>query len=175
MLVGIKERFAIEAKPEVFSCGWILGRLRFWLGGHPVGDWDDTADLKGCVRWLRDFADKPRDRQNDVLIELDRIAAFHAVYDATFGTNAAANPAEQTIPHAYGRFHISYLGMSSMERFDILLIKDRAGNERCIWRESGVPTIYEQCLDPREMESVALEFCNEFEDAHMNRPPSEQV
>jgi hypothetical protein len=62
MIVGNRQRFAIDAEPEDPVDGWIFGRFRFWLGGVPVGNWDDAADLLGCVKWLEDFTSKPRDR-----------------------------------------------------------------------------------------------------------------
>lgn len=164
MLAGDKQRFAIEVEPETFAEGWILGHFRFWLGGHPVGDWSDAADLRGCAWHLRDFAENPRDRYDERLDGAEPAAAFRLLHDTVFGVNAIAHPADQPIPHAYERFHISYLGMSSMEGFDLLLMKDREGNERCLWRQAGEPPVREQRLGPGEMESVARDFCQQFKD-----------
>lgn len=81
MLVGIKERFAIEAEPDSFINAWILGRFRFWIGGCEVGDWDDTADLKGCHAWLRDFEQNPRERYEPSLSDLSAAEVFSKVFD----------------------------------------------------------------------------------------------
>ncbi len=84
MLVGRHDRFAIEAELEEVIDGWILGRFRFWLCGEPVGNWDDTADLRGCVSWLRDFAARPRDRFEPSLAGATPQEIFKNVYDAEF-------------------------------------------------------------------------------------------
>jgi hypothetical protein len=163
MIVGNRDRFAIEAEVEQRVDGWILGRFRFWLAGHPVGNGEDVADLKGCVRWLRDFAENPRDRFDARLLNLDPPRVFELIYDPVVGPGGIANPEEQPIPDSYSRFHISRLGMSSFDRFDVLLVKDEHGAERCLWREAGNNEIMECRLWRNEMGSVAAEFCERFE------------
>jgi hypothetical protein len=64
---------------------------------------------------------------------------------------------------AFARFHISHIGMSSFEEFDILLLYDAHGGERCLWRRVGATTIAECKLWRNEMEAVAKEFCEAFE------------
>ena len=163
MLTGNVERFAIEASAEELRDGWALGRLRFWVGAQPVGDWEDWVDLKGCVSWLRDFATTPRDRFDPRLEGLAPEGVFSLVYEPVFGAKGIANPANQPNPYAYERFNIGHLGMSSFERFDILLVKTAQGRERYLWRKVGDLHITEVVLDAGEMEDVALRFCDEFE------------
>jgi hypothetical protein len=131
MIVGNAERFAIEACIEGVEDGWTLGRLRFWLGNMPVGNWKDVVDLKGCVGWLRDFYQNPRNRFEPALEDLSPEDVFARCYDPVM---AGATPNAGRIPNAYARFHISHLGMSSFERFDLLLLKSEQGDERCLWR-----------------------------------------
>lgn len=163
MLVGNVERFAIEAQPVECSNGWILGRFRFLLGGESVGNWDDLTDLKGCTSWLRDFERNPRDRVDPRLEALDAEAVFALLYVSAFGPSAAAIPPDQSVPDSYARFHITHLGMSSFERFDILLVKTASGVERCLWRKADDRRIREVLLEPGEMEQVARAFCDDFE------------
>jgi Immunity protein 42 len=160
MMAGNRERFGIEAEPEEVSGGWILGHFRFWLHGMPVGDWSDSTDLKGCARWLRDFADNPRDRFEPSLVELAPADVFRRVYDPVIANTDAQGP--PTIRDAFARFHISHLGMSSFERFDILLLKDAHEAERCLWRSTNAVEIFECRLWRNEMETVAAEFCERF-------------
>jgi hypothetical protein len=68
------------------------------------------------------------------------------------------------ILNAYSRFHISYLGMSSFERFDLLLLKSEQGDERCLWRQVGEGIIHECAFARDEMERVAENFCQKFQD-----------
>ncbi len=166
MLVGDKARFAIEALAEEFPEGWVLGRFRFWLGGHPLGDWEDSVDLRGCVRWLRDFERTPRDRFDPGLEGLDASSVFGLVWEPVFGSEAIANPAEQPVHDAFARFHIGHLGMSSFDSFDVLLVKSLRGEERILWRRADESKIRELLLDAEEMEDVARRFCDEFERAY---------
>lgn len=151
MLVGNKERFAIEAEPDSLIEGWILGRFRFWIGGCEVGDWNDTADLKGCYAWLRDFEQNSRERYEPSLSEFSAEEVFRRVFDPVM-PGGISHPDELPIKNSYHRFHISHLGMSSFERFDVLLLTDEDGGERCLWRMAGVPHIVEFRLRSGEME-----------------------
>jgi hypothetical protein len=159
MIAGRQERFAIEAEPQEEVDGWVLGRFRFWLCGQPVGDWDDSADLKGCVRWLRDFASVPRDRYEPALAAAPAEEVFRCLYDPVMGEGRSSTPFED----AFARFHVSHLGMSAFEQFDILLLYDAHGGERCLWRRAGAAKIEECRLWRNEMEAVAEEFCYLFE------------
>lgn len=156
MIAGLKERFAIEAEVSSVTDGWILGRFRFWLCGEPVGNWEDSAALNACANWLSDFAAKPCNRYEPSLVGLSAQEAFQRGYDAAMQDDVPK------IENAYSRFFISQLGMSSFDRYDILLLKDAEGMERCLWR-CREDAICECCLNPNEMESVAAQFCEIFE------------
>jgi len=159
MIAGRKDRFAIEAEPEEIVDGWALGKIRFWIGGEPVGNWEDTADLKGCAGWLRDFASKPRDRFEPSLEAATPQEVFRRVYDPIMAGSDGGIP----IREAFARFHISHLGMSSLELYDLLLVKDANGGERCLWRKTGEDLVRECHLWRNEMENVASDFCDRFD------------
>jgi hypothetical protein len=159
MIAGSKERFAIEAEPLEANEAWVLGRFRFWIGNQPVGNWEDFADLRGCVRWLRDFATNPRDRYEPSLASAPAKEVFRALYEPTM----SAGSSQSRVRDAYARFFVSHLGMSSMEAVDILLLYDERGGERVIWRTGEASDVLECKLWRREMENVALDFCDQFE------------
>lgn len=162
MIIGNRERFAIEAEIEEEVSGWILGHFRFWLCEKPVGDWSDSVDLRGCVRWLRDFHTNPRERHEAMLSTRTAEEVFRLVYDPVIAGGESASGQPQ-VRDAYSRFHISHLGMSSFERFDLLLLKDANGSERCLWRAAGTKKVFECRLWRNEMEAVAADFCDWFE------------
>lgn len=83
MVFGSTATFAIEPElVEIFG-KWTYGRLRFWIGGVPSGDFEDTSDLAASARWGRVFLTaSPRRTRPD----LD------------------AMPAEQVFELLYGRF-----------------------------------------------------------------------
>lgn len=162
MIVGNKKSFAIEAQPQELVGSWLFGRFRFWLCGVPVGNWEDAADLKGCARWLREFSEDSRNRYEQGLFELSAEEVFSRIYDPVM-PRGVQDEAIPQVEDAYSRFHISHLGMSSFERFDILLLKDECGAERCLWREVSCRNFKDCRLDRDEMERVAREFCDCFE------------
>jgi len=170
MIVGRKERFAIEAEPEDFQDDWILGRFRFWLCGHEVGDWDDSAALQMCYGWLRKFGQQPPDCTEPEIARKSPEEIFSLLVDPVMSPGGTADPARQPIPNAYERFHISYLGMSSCDTFTVLLIKGDDGTERCLWRKHGKSEIHYCWLSPGEMENVAREFCDAFEARFIAKP-----
>ncbi|MDP3279190.1 MAG: Imm42 family immunity protein [Deltaproteobacteria bacterium] len=161
MIAGNRERFAIEAEIEECIDGFTLGHLRFWICGRAVGDWEDSVDLLGCLRWLKDFRDHPRKRFEPGLWHLPAGEVFRRVYDPVMA--GAKSASESCVPDAYARFHISHLGMSSFNRFDLLLLEDEHGAERCLWREAATEDLHECYLKSFEMESVAGEFCEQLE------------
>lgn len=166
MIAGDKQRFAIEAEPQESVDGWILGRFRFWLCGEAVGNWDDAADLKGCVGWLRDFATKPRERFEPSLEEASPREVYERAYEPIMTSGAKSPP----IADAFARFNISHLGMSAFELFDILLLKDSNGGERCLWRRAGEEEVHECRLWRNEMETVANDFCDRFDQEVLRAP-----
>lgn len=162
MLVGNKDRFAIEAQPNAVEQEWVLGRFRFWLGGKPVGDWDELAPLQHCYGWLRRFAQQPPDCVEPSLADKSAEYVFRMLVDSVIGPGGIAAPARQPVPYAYERFHITHIGMSSFDRFTIVLVKDEHGGEWCLWREVGAQ-IHDCRLWRNEMETVAGQFCDMFD------------
>jgi hypothetical protein len=163
MIAGFRERFAIEAEVEDRITSWVLGHIRFWICGRPVGNWVDSVDMLGCLRWLREFSDTQRDRYEPGLWNLPANEVFRLLFDSVMAVGDIRTGMQ--IRDAYSRFHISHLGMSSFERFDILLLHDEHGAERCLWRESGIDEIHDCRLWRREMELVAGEFCDRLEES----------
>lgn len=163
MITGQKEKFAIEAVVDERPEGWALGHFRFWIDGKEVGDWSDTVDLKGCVQWLLDFVSNPRDRYHPGLATRSAKEVFELVYDPVISEDLLSSKIDPPIKDAFSRFHITHLGMSSFEAFDVLLVKDEVGVERVLWRRAGESKIEECFLESDTLESIALVFCGEFQ------------
>src|SRR6187200_916318 len=124
MIAGDPERFAIEAEVEERIDNFVLGHFRFWMCGRPVGDWRDSADLLGCLHWLKDFHDEPPNRYEPGLWDLPPGEVFRLLYDPVMAGSNAVPVHEAPVPNAYSRFHIAYLGMSSLDWFHVLLLTD---------------------------------------------------
>lgn len=169
MIVGDPQRFAIEVQAEDRpTAGWLLGRLRFWLGGAPVGNWDDAVDLRASVRWLCDFAEKARDRFEPAVADLSKAEVVRILFDEYMSSTDVPKRAPD-IGDIFERFHISHLGMSAFDAVDLLLLFRADGSERCIWRDSRSGVIGEVQLAPREMETVAAELCGRFRELEASR------
>lgn len=163
MLIGDRKRIAIEAEvDERTTSGLVFGRLRFWLDGQKVGNWNDCTDLKGCANWLRDFFERPRLRFESRFVGLSAADVFKQVHASAMGDSESIFKPSEIISDAFSRFYISHLGMSSFDQVDMLLLKDEAGIERVIWRAAD-EYIHEVILEPDEMERVAERFCLAFE------------
>ena len=54
--------------------------------------------------------------------------------------------------------------MSSLETYTVFLVKTASGHERCLWQASPTQDVQECWFEPDEMESVALRFCEEFDE-----------
>ena len=116
-------------------------------------------DLLGCVHWWKDFTQNPRNRYEPGLYEAPSSEVFRRVYDPVMAGGSGSTP----IKDAFSRFHISHLGMSALERFDLLLVTDKHGAERCLWREAKQGTIHECFLWRLEMEQVIGQACEQLE------------
>jgi hypothetical protein len=63
----------------------------------------------------------------------------------------------QLFDRIYDRFHIRHLGMSSFEKFDVLLLDDRS-EQRCLWRAKKDLAIHEAVFPSGTMEEIAARF-----------------
>jgi hypothetical protein len=130
---GHSDDFAIEAEVTDNVGKWVYGTLIFHVNGEVVGNADDAADLLGCRHWLRNFLARVRLPADDALGVMTPEEFFAVVFDPVM---AGGNAATARYPDAFRRFSISHLGMSSFDRFDLLLVPLRGG-DRLLWREAG--------------------------------------
>ena len=164
MIIGDPAQFAIECViQEWVDDIWVFGHFRFWLGGHTVGDWEDSASLRGCVSWIRDFIDTDVQRFDPMLTGKSREEVFHMLYDSVMDpTLSDQSVSIEDSSDIYRRYHISHLGMSSFNRVGLLLI-ETPECQRVIWHETGDPTIYEVKLPVGEMQRIGEAFCQWFQ------------
>jgi hypothetical protein len=160
ILAGDNPPLAMEAEIDEVAEGWTWGRFRMWVQGQSIGNWEDTADLGGVVRWIRDLIDNPRLRRESALDGRSKEEIFRLIYDPVMARTARPG-IKPPIEDAYTRFHIAHIGMSSFDAYDVLLLEEATGQQRLLWRlRDG--DIQEAYLPPREMERVAGEFCKKM-------------
>lgn len=162
MIVGQPKDFAIEWEVVRSVDNWVFGHFRFWTQGEAIGDWDDLVDLKGCRKWLHSFVTTPQNRFELEICNLSKEVIFNLLFDSIMpviaGSQTNLNPPIENIET---RFHISYVGMSSFDHFDILLL-ETLDWQRLLWRNAHDMLIKEIYLPPQQIQKVAEQFCLEF-------------
>ncbi len=129
MITGNKEHFAIEHEVQNKIDGWILGQFRIWVNNKAIGDWNDNSvDLKGCFNWLPTLMEDKVNRSDPSLDSLTGEQVMFKIFDSFF-----ANHNISVIDDTFSRFHISHIGMSSFDTFDVVLIETK-NSFRFIWR-----------------------------------------
>jgi hypothetical protein len=159
MQVGHQSQFAIEWEIDEVNPPWIIGHIRFWAHDQPIGNWDDFTSLNGCANWLCVFASEPENRFEPDLLSRSKEEIFHLLYasfmyDLAMGSRGGEEPFEGT----YRRFNISHLGMSSFDRYVVLLVEEPQ-RQRLVWQSSEDYLVKEAMLPSGEMQRVAQEFC----------------
>ena len=164
MIVGATNQFAIESEIEtVTEDGWILGHFRFWVRAQAIGDWEDTADLKGIASWLQDFTTSNLNRYELQLTNVSKKDAFRLLFDPVIGmpNNKASLSSSEQFEQTYIRFHISHVGMSAFDKYDLLLI-EMPQYQRLVWRAATDTIIHDMSFPAQTMQRVAEQYCHQF-------------
>lgn len=159
MVFGDKKVFAIECELVERIGDWVFGHILFWFCGNAVGDWEDSTDIKGCLNWLRKFVNEACDRFEYDLNRIDKDHVFKLLYDSVIFTGDSEKKEKPVFDDIYSRFHISHLGMSSFEQYDILLVEQPNAEQRCLWRYAENNYVQECYLPKDEMQRVAKLCC----------------
>lgn len=166
MIIGSLKSFAIECEiVEWVDTTWVFGHLRFWLGGSPIGDWEDWTSLKDCIAWFRDFIDNPENRFEPVLKDKPKEEIFRLLYNSVMNVQ---DPILPPFEQVYKRFHISHLGMSAFADYVVLLLLEEPHCQRVIWKKIAEPMIHEVVLPPGELQHVGEEFYQWFQEQETN-------
>lgn len=163
MFVGDKSLFAVEWSVSDVVDGWVFGNFLFWIRGSAVGNPDDgSVDLLAVTRWVKAFLTEPKDRFEDGLFDMPREQAYEWLAASVLFHEDPENRVEERYPDTFARFHITHIGMSSFDAVTLLLVTDKDGNERCIWKD-GSHHIVDACLPASEIERVLSQFLLQFD------------
>ena len=137
MLIGDKNIFAINVDVTEIVDDWVFGQFYIYVKGLIIGDeTDHSVDLKGCFNWLKDLIEKPRDRYEPHLYEMDKEQVFLRLAAPVLVHENRNDFAKEFYENTFSRFHISHVGMSSFDSLVLLFIKSENGLERLIWKNS---------------------------------------
>ena len=163
MIIGDKQKFAVEINVLDTVDGWIFGVLLFWIAGIVVGDPEEkTVDLKGCINWVRDFLGNARNRKEDELFEMDKKRAFLLLCPSVIQGNQDTEFVKGKYEDAFSRFHISHLGMTSFDDVNILLVENSSGSQRCIWQQ-GENEVQDATFEEGEIRAVMTDLVQWFD------------
>jgi hypothetical protein len=134
MLFGRKNDFAIEigeVLPEGYngpSC-----QFRFWIGGRPIGDWDDRISLLTSVHWMQLLIDQRPFRTAESTADESTEAVFMAVYDAFFDADPFnPGPAE----HYRDRHHLDDIGLGAIsDKFGLVVVELPSREQRVVVKD----------------------------------------
>jgi hypothetical protein len=160
MLFGNPNVFAIEAELLEVYGKWKYGRLRFWIGGNMIGDWDDTSDLATSARWGRTFLTSS-DRRTRV--DLDNLSPAD-VYELLYGrfVEPVNSQSIKAWPGAWDRdpYIIDEVGESALrDRFAVLVVRKFDGIDRIIVNYFDEERLSETLAPPNICDHVIETYC----------------
>jgi Immunity protein 42 len=168
MIFGNFEKFALEAEILKDSGTWTYGKLRFWINGISIGDFEDCSDLASSARWCRTFLDaSPRRIRND----LDNAPAAD-VYELLYGRfvqSVSVFDAVSSKPWQgeWDRdpYVLDDVGESSLrDKFTILVIRKGDGLDRIIVYSCVEKYVFETILPQGDCDLFLAEYCIWIED-----------
>ena len=173
-IFGTKSIFAIECQVSRVLDGQVYAHLRLWVGGKPLGDYEDEIVLYSCISYLSDFLKFTGNRYEPDLDEKSKEEVFNIIFDSVVYTVpdgittwseivSIYNPSNDDTQPPYedieNRFHLDSFGMSSFsDKFNVILVETKSGKQRLIWRAISDMKVHEQILGSRIFESVANQF-----------------
>lgn len=162
MLIGDKQSFAIEFEILDIVDGWVFGAFVFWIMGYVIGNPEDkSVDLKGCINWLRDFVENPKNRFERGLYDLDKDQIYIQLCSSVLVVEENSF-AEEKYSHTYSRFHVSHVGMSSFDDVTMIMVENEQGDVRCIWKQNDRETT-EAFLRMSDVNKIAAHTVTSFE------------
>ncbi|RUR81868.1 Imm42 family immunity protein [Chlorogloeopsis fritschii PCC 9212] len=173
-IFGDKSSFAIECQVSRVIDGQTFAHLRLWVGGKPIGDYEDEIVLSSCISYLLDFLKFTGDRYEPNLDEKSKEEVFQLIFDSVVYTiptgittlseivsiyNSSNDKAQLLYENIERRFHLDSFGMSSFsDKFNLILVETKSGKQRLIWRALSDMKIHEALLEPKSFEAIANQF-----------------
>lgn len=172
-IFGDKYSFAIESQVSRVLDERVYIHFQVWVGGKPIGDYEDEIMLYSCISYLSDFLKFTGNRYEPDLDKKSKKEVFQIIFDSVVYTLPAGktwneifanyNPSNEDTQPPYEdiqrRFHLDSFGMSSFsDKFNLILVETKSGKQRLIWRAISDMELHEQILEPRSFEAIANQF-----------------
>ena len=165
MIFGLPGRFAVESTIQSRSSGHRFGHLRLWIGGLPVGDFNQNLILETPALFTRDFLALSSARNHSTLTGKTKEEVLAIIHWAHYSDGA--NSAEEQAHLQYRQFADVYSGCelcpalsASFDGEQAVLLEEQ-GKDRIIWkpfRRRSVQSVQEVVLHKGECLSVLRSF-----------------
>ena len=164
IVAGDRSVLSIEARALQAALPFVFGEFLMWAHGVRIGDPDDSAALNNCRDWLSELP--AVDRSLSESAGLSALQIFRGLNDLVFKDLPELGEIDVSIEtkEPYD-FFINHIGMSSFERYRIVVVSDKKGSERLIWRSLDNDILHEVYYPAGFIYSVARDFVNKFDAA----------
>ena len=167
MLFGNVNSFAIEAELLELYGKWTYAKLRFWIGGQGIGDFNDTSDLASSARWGRTFLQESSRRTRVDLDEMPAPDVYELLYgrfviDITRVDITVKRPRSPISHEHWDRrpYLLDDVGESSLrDKFAVLAVRRRDGHDRIIVKSFRDDVVSEVLLPPGECDATIALYC----------------
>lgn len=133
LLFGRTSCFAIEAELLEVHGKWTHGRLRFWVNGVPLGDFDDTSDLATSARWGRVFLTASPRRTRADLDPVTSQEVFEVLYGRFVQPVGSAPRERPSGPWERDPFVLDDVGESALrDKVAVVVVRKGDGSDRVL-------------------------------------------
>ena len=136
LIFGIKDTFAIEVGDiaDVPTEYGIFIQFRFWIGGIPIGDWDDIIPIDPSIQYAEELCTTEVYRRERLFHAASAANVFNKVYYGYFKYDYTINPI--IVPDLKDRFHLDDIGLVSIyDKYGIVLVGCTNETERIIVKD----------------------------------------
>jgi hypothetical protein len=155
MLFGTREKFGIEAQYLETNGSFQYARLQVWVGGAPIGDWDDTSDLAASARRGRRFLKESTRRTRPDLDQLQASQVLHLLYGQYIGAEDWPDNWDT------GPYMLNEIGDSSVrDKAVVLVVRRGNGWDRLILKTYRDESLKEIGLEPGVCDEVISAYCS---------------
>lgn len=140
VLFGSQNTFGIESEynSSVLHPTGFFGYICFWIGNHPIGDFQEFVMLDIPALHMKDTLRFEGQRRDSTINNQQAEVILETVYKALWGNYDFENEDFQQLKNRFQRFSICPGGGEAFDGIQCVLV-DEDESERMIWRWIGPP------------------------------------
>lgn len=140
MFFGSPNTFGIECEYDLsfFHPTSFFGHIRFWIGSHPVGDFQEFVMLDIPAIHLKDTLRFEGQRRDPTIDNQQAEVILEIISKVLWGNDDFENEDFQQLKNRFHRFSICPNGGEAFDGIQCVLV-DENESERMIWKWTGPP------------------------------------